>query len=89
MPPQTEAAMWAKFQSVNHVVQVVTRKNSSKPYAQIEDAGSRRSGRHATNILAGKQLRCTSCHGQIVVGTHLEVTDSTCYLCHLKPVPGQ
>ena len=111
IPPQTEAAMWAKFQSINHVVQVVTKKYSSKPYAQIENASCLRSGCHSTNILAGKitykkgvrfdhkfhlgdlrrgkQLRCTSCHGQIVVGTHIEVTDSTCYLCHLKPTKGQ
>lgn len=111
VPPQAEAAMWAKFQSINHVVQLVTRKYSSKPYAQIEDASCLRMGCHATNILAGKmtykkgvrfdhrfhlgdlrrgkQLRCTSCHGQIVVGTHIEVTDSTCYLCHLKRVEGQ
>jgi len=106
MPPQTQAAMWAKFQSINHVVQLVTKKYTSKPYAQIEDASCLRSGCHATNILQGKvtfkkgirfdhkfhlgdlrrgkQLRCTSCHSQIVVGTHLEVTESTCYLCHFK-----
>ena len=106
MPPQPRAAMWAKFQSINHVVQLVTRKYSSKPYAQIEDASCLRSGCHSTNILAGKitfkkgilfdhkfhlgdlrrgkQLRCTSCHSQIVVGTHIEVTESTCYLCHFK-----
>ena len=105
-PPQTQAAIWVKFQSINSVVQYVTRKYSSKPYAQIEDASCLRSGCHATNILAGKitykkgirfdhrfhlgdlrrgkQLRCTSCHSQIVVGTHIEVTESTCYLCHFK-----
>lgn len=32
----------------------------------------------------GRQLRCTSCHSQIVVGTHIEVTQSTCFLCHFK-----
>jgi nitrate/TMAO reductase-like tetraheme cytochrome c subunit len=32
----------------------------------------------------GRQLRCTSCHSQIVVGTHIEVTTTTCYLCHFK-----
>ncbi len=111
MPPQTEAAMWAKFQSVNHVVQFITKKYSSKPYAQIEDGSCLRSSCHATNILKGKitfkkgirfdhqahlgnlrrgkQLRCTSCHSQIVVGTHIEVTESTCYLCHFKSTEGQ
>jgi len=32
----------------------------------------------------GKKLRCTSCHSQIVVGNHMEVTTSTCFLCHFK-----
>jgi nitrate/TMAO reductase-like tetraheme cytochrome c subunit len=32
----------------------------------------------------GKQLRCTSCHSQIVQGTHMTVTPSTCFLCHFK-----
>ena len=32
----------------------------------------------------GRQLRCTSCHSQIVVGTHIEVTETTCFLCHFK-----
>jgi nitrate/TMAO reductase-like tetraheme cytochrome c subunit len=32
----------------------------------------------------GKKLRCTSCHSQIVIGTHVEVTESTCFICHFK-----
>jgi hypothetical protein len=32
----------------------------------------------------GKRLRCTSCHSQIVQGTHMTVTTSTCFLCHFK-----
>jgi len=110
-PPQAEAALWTKFQSINHVVQLITKKYSPKPYAQIEDASCLRSNCHSTNILAGKltfkkgvrfdhkfhlgdlrrgkQLRCTSCHAQIVVGTHIEVTESTCYLCHFKQAEGQ
>jgi hypothetical protein len=39
---------------------------------------------HLGHIKLGKQLRCTSCHSQIVVGKHIEVTYDTCYLCHLK-----
>lgn len=35
----------------------------------------------------GKQLRCTSCHSQIVQGEHVTVTVSTCYLCHFKDQP--
>jgi len=105
-PPQPREMLWAKFQAINSVVAFVTRKYSSKPYAQIEDTSCLRSNCHSTNFLAkkmtfkkgirfdhkfhlgdlrrGKQLRCTSCHSQIVVGTHVEVTESTCYLCHFK-----
>lgn len=110
-PPQTRAIIWAKFQSINSVVQYVTKKYSSKPYANIEDGSCLRSGCHSKNILAGKmtfkkgilfdhkshlgdlrrgkQLRCTSCHSQIVVGNHIEVTESTCFFCHFKHAEGQ
>ncbi len=34
------------------------------------------------------QLRCTSCHSQIVQGEqHMAVTLTTCYLCHFKNMP--
>jgi hypothetical protein len=39
---------------------------------------------HLTDLKRGKKLRCTSCHSQIVVGNHMEVTSSTCFLCHFK-----
>ncbi len=39
---------------------------------------------HLVQPRRGRQLRCTSCHSQIVVGTHIEVTESTCFLCHFK-----
>jgi hypothetical protein len=39
---------------------------------------------HLTDLKRGKKLRCTSCHSQIVVGNHMEVTTSTCFLCHFK-----
>ncbi len=32
----------------------------------------------------GRQLRCVSCHSQVMIGRHLEVTLDTCYLCHFK-----
>ena len=35
----------------------------------------------------GKTLRCTSCHSQIVQGTHMTVTTTTCFLCHFKDQP--
>ena len=40
---------------------------------------------HLQNLRRGKQLRCTSCHSQIVIGSHIQVTYSTCFLCHFKP----
>ena len=42
---------------------------------------------HTAHILEtrrGRQLKCASCHSQIVVGKHVEVTYDTCYLCHFK-----
>ena len=43
---------------------------------------------HLTAVRRGRQLRCTSCHAQIVVGTHMEVTTTTCYLCHFRESGG-
>jgi nitrate/TMAO reductase-like tetraheme cytochrome c subunit len=42
---------------------------------------------HLKETRRGKQLRCTSCHSQIVQGTHMTVTESTCFLCHFKGEP--
>jgi len=42
---------------------------------------------HLTEMRRQKQLRCTSCHSQIVQGSHIAVTATTCFLCHFKDVP--
>lgn len=42
---------------------------------------------HLTQLRRGKQLRCTSCHSQIVQGEHLSVTRETCFLCHFRGQP--
>lgn len=42
---------------------------------------------HLGELRRGKQLRCTSCHSQIVQGDHVTVTPSTCFLCHFKDQP--
>src|SRR5690348_11114913 len=39
---------------------------------------------HLTEERRGKQLRCVSCHSQIVQGQHLVVTLDTCFVCHFK-----
>jgi len=39
---------------------------------------------HMEKLRRGKKLRCTSCHSQIVQGSHMTVTTSTCFLCHFK-----
>jgi nitrate/TMAO reductase-like tetraheme cytochrome c subunit len=39
---------------------------------------------HLMEERRGKQLRCVSCHSQIVQGKHLVVTLDTCFLCHMK-----
>jgi predicted CXXCH cytochrome family protein len=41
---------------------------------------------HLTESRRGLKLRCTSCHSQIVQGSHIAVTVSTCALCHFKGV---
>ncbi|HEX9164464.1 MAG TPA: cytochrome c3 family protein, partial [Gemmatimonadales bacterium] len=43
--------------------------------------------KHLGELRRGKQLRCTSCHSQIVQGDHLTVTPETCVLCHFKDRP--
>jgi nitrate/TMAO reductase-like tetraheme cytochrome c subunit len=42
---------------------------------------------HLGELQRGKDLRCTSCHSQIVQGEHLTVTPSSCALCHFKDRP--
>ncbi len=39
---------------------------------------------HLQELRRGKTLKCISCHSQIVQGTHMEVTPSTCFNCHFK-----
>ena len=39
---------------------------------------------HLEEQKRGKNLKCVSCHSQIVQGTHMEVTFSTCTNCHFK-----
>lgn len=41
---------------------------------------------HLGEMRRGKQLRCVSCHSQIVQGQHLVVTLDTCFTCHFKGV---
>jgi nitrate/TMAO reductase-like tetraheme cytochrome c subunit len=41
-------------------------------------------GPHLTGLRRGKKLRCTSCHSQIVQGSHISVTETACFLCHFK-----
>jgi hypothetical protein len=43
---------------------------------------------HLGETRRGIQLRCTSCHSQIVQGEeHMAVTLTTCFLCHFKNMP--
>jgi nitrate/TMAO reductase-like tetraheme cytochrome c subunit len=43
--------------------------------------------KHLGEVRRGMQLHCTSCHSQIVQGTHIAVTEGTCVLCHFKDRP--
>lgn len=45
---------------------------------------------HLKTAPRGIQLRCTSCHNQIVQKGHVAVTEQVCYLCHFKGAgPGE
>jgi hypothetical protein len=44
---------------------------------------------HLEDARYGRQLQCVSCHSQMVVGNHMEVTWDTCYLCHFKGHEGE
>jgi hypothetical protein len=39
---------------------------------------------HLGDEVRNIKLRCTSCHSQIVQGSHMTVTEITCFLCHFK-----
>jgi nitrate/TMAO reductase-like tetraheme cytochrome c subunit len=39
---------------------------------------------HLQELRREKKLRCVSCHSQIVQGSHMTVTTTTCFLCHFK-----
>jgi nitrate/TMAO reductase-like tetraheme cytochrome c subunit len=39
---------------------------------------------HLTERRRGRQLQCVSCHSQVMVGKHIEVTYDTCILCHFR-----
>jgi nitrate/TMAO reductase-like tetraheme cytochrome c subunit len=57
----------------------------AKLSAVVDYAGVQFShAQHLGELRRGKQLRCTSCHSQIVQGSHLAVTQETCFLCHFK-----
>ena len=40
--------------------------------------------KHMEPMPEGKELGCTSCHSQMVVGDHMTVTESVCFICHFK-----
>ena len=39
---------------------------------------------HFADLKRGKQLRCTTCHSQMVQGEHITVTEAACFICHFK-----
>jgi predicted CXXCH cytochrome family protein len=39
---------------------------------------------HLEQVRHGIKLACTSCHSQLVIGSHIRATSSTCALCHFK-----
>jgi hypothetical protein len=45
--------------------------------------------RHLEQMKRQKQLRCTTCHSQIVQGAHITVTDVECFICHFYKTKDQ
>jgi len=39
-------------------------------------------GRHLGELRRGMNLRCTTCHAQLVQGAHLTVHETNCFICH-------
>ena len=39
---------------------------------------------HLQQLRRGIQLKCTSCHSQIVIGTHIAADERVCFACHFK-----
>lgn len=39
---------------------------------------------HIARLRREKQLRCTSCHSQIIQGDHVTASEKVCFLCHFK-----
>ncbi len=39
---------------------------------------------HLQELRRGIQLKCTSCHSQIVIGTHIAADERVCFACHFK-----
>jgi len=66
-----------------HQTRLLEGKEISESGVQFDHAP------HLQDVRLGKQLRCVSCHSQIVIGNHMEVTWDTCYLCHLKGREGE
>jgi hypothetical protein len=44
---------------------------------------------HIEQMRRQKQLRCTTCHSQIVQGAHMTVTEVECFICHFYKTSGQ
>jgi hypothetical protein len=44
---------------------------------------------HIEQMRRQKQLRCATCHSQIVQGAHMIVTDVECFICHFYKTKGQ
>ena len=39
-------------------------------------------GKHLGELKRGMNLRCTTCHAQLVQGAHLTVHETNCFICH-------
>ncbi len=97
--PGITAELRKKYEALSMVVKYFTGTYGTNPWAEVDDAACLRcherrllEGKEVfhnvlfdhTESRRGLRLRCTSCHSQIVQGSHISVTSSTCTLCHFK-----
>ncbi|MCP5103131.1 MAG: hypothetical protein GY950_07125 [bacterium] len=79
--PWAEISDESCMRSGCHVTRTLSGKVGFKKNINFDHAP------HLTGMRRGKELRCTSCHSQIVQGSHISVTEGTCFLCHFKEAP--
>lgn len=81
--PQAEVHDANCLQEGCHEARLLDEKEGGEPVVYKENIKFSHK-EHLKELRRGKQLRCTTCHSQIVQGEHIDVTESVCFTCHFK-----